>query len=222
MWEFCKSQMTISGLLFTFVIDEQVRKLLFQRCDFWQVANLNVIVGGVLDGEVLVILLGAVKPFERRYLRDDTRGKNLCRIKLRNVSIGDTFLLFRGIEDRRAIRRAYIGSLPVKLRGIVSYRKKDAEQFAVSESRRVIYYFERFCVARRFGGYLIVRGGLRRTTRISNGGIEDTFDSFKNSLRSPKATASKNSGLFAGRRGRRRVNLGWGDRCFRCRDRTTG
>jgi hypothetical protein len=71
-------------LFLTFVIHEQVGKLLLQCRNFRQVADLNVVVRRVLYGEVLVVLLRVVKFPEQRYFRDDAPGKNFCRIELRD------------------------------------------------------------------------------------------------------------------------------------------
>ena len=52
---------TAENALFPFVIDKQLRKLLLQRTNLRQIANLDVRVIGILQGIVLVIILSTIE-----------------------------------------------------------------------------------------------------------------------------------------------------------------
>jgi hypothetical protein len=108
---------------------------------------------------ILVVVLSTVETLQRHNLSDDPTLKHFLIVELRDISIRNPFLIITDIEDRRAIRRAYVWSLPVELRGIVGHGKEDAQQFAVSNFGRIVNHFDGFSI-RRLGGS---RWCLRRT-----------------------------------------------------------
>src|SRR5665213_3251610 len=112
------------------VLLEQLGKLLLQRSDFRDVANLDIGVMRVLEGVVLVVVLAGEELDERRDLRDDGAGKNVRGVELLHVGFGNFALLLGGGEDVRAVLRAGIGALAIKLRGVVHDGEKDAQQRA--------------------------------------------------------------------------------------------
>src|ERR1700730_19099020 len=108
-----------------------------------------------------MVILGAVKTLQRRDLRDNSPVEYLCCIQLSDVGEGDTLLVFIGVKNGRAIGRANVGSLPVKLGEIMSYGKKDPQQLAVGDPRGVIDHLDGFRMFRGLGNHLIVSGSLR-------------------------------------------------------------
>ena len=108
----------------TLIIDEQIRKLLFQRFNLGTITNLNVRIFRVVQRVILVVVLSTVETLQRRNLSNDPTLKHFRIIQLRDISIRKPLLVITEIKDRRAIRRAYVCSLPVELRGIVATEKK--------------------------------------------------------------------------------------------------
>ena len=62
---------------------------------------------------VLGVSLGGIETFQRDHLSDYRTRKDLGSVQLRNIGLGDAFLVFAVIEDRRAVLSTGIGSLPV-------------------------------------------------------------------------------------------------------------
>ena len=110
----------------------EVGELLLQVIDFWRVVENDIGLVGMESSIVLMIGLGGIETLQMYDLRDDAMRKDLGLINLRNVRIGDAFLLVVGIEDGGAILCAFVRPLPIELGGVVSYGKEDAEQFTVS------------------------------------------------------------------------------------------
>jgi hypothetical protein len=143
------------------VIEKKIGKLLSQRGDFGPIADHDVRIEGVIVRVVLMVILGSIKPLERRDLGNDRPGKYFRLIELRNIGVGNAPLAVIHVEDCGAIRRAHIGPLAVELRGIVSERKEDAQQCAVGNSRGIVDNLDRFCMTGGLRRDLIV-GGSRR------------------------------------------------------------
>src|SRR5580698_6484713 len=103
-------------------------------------------------------------------------------IELRDVCPGETLLLIVLVEDDGAILGADVAVLPVELRGIVRHREEDAQELSIADLCGVIddahalgivrFVFWRGCYIIRTHG----KAGLRGF---------DTFETFKDSLRSP-------------------------------------
>ena len=69
----------------SFVIDEQLRKLLFQQFDLWTITNLNVRIVRVMERVILVIVFSPVEALQRRYFSDDPFRKHLRLVELRDI-----------------------------------------------------------------------------------------------------------------------------------------
>ena len=66
-----------------------------------------------------MIVLSTIERTERRYLRNDGRIPDSARIQFCDHLLGDALLLWGVVEDRRAVLRSDVRSLPVQRRGIV-------------------------------------------------------------------------------------------------------
>jgi len=87
------------GALFALVVLKQLRELLFECTNFGAIADKDVGIVGVMERVVLVIGLGIVETLQGNYLGDDWPGKDLCRIKLGDVSSGNPVLVLVAVED---------------------------------------------------------------------------------------------------------------------------
>src|SRR5215467_3619197 len=104
----------------------EVGELLLQVLDFWRVVENDIGLVGMESSIVLMIGLGGIEALQMYDLRDDAMRKDLGLINLRNVRIGDAFLLIVGIEDGGAILCAFVRTLAIELGGVVSYGKENA------------------------------------------------------------------------------------------------
>src|SRR4051812_45140383 len=186
------------------VIDEQIRKLLFQRFNLGTITNLNVRIFRVVQRVILMIVLSSVEALQLCNLSNDPPRKHFRIVQLRDIGIRNP-LLVTDIEDRRAIRRAYVWSLPVELRGIVGHGKEDAQQLAVGNFGGIVKHFNGLGMTGRFRRYLVVGCGCGGAASISGRSMDDAFHSFKDCLCTPKTAASKHCSLLAWRRSQRLV-----------------
>src|SRR3954451_2018890 len=189
----------------TLIIDEQIRKLLFQRFNLGTITNLNVRIFRVVQRVVLVVVLSTVEALQGRNLSNDATLKHFRTIQLRDISIRNPLLIITDIKDRRAIRRAYIWPLPVELRGIVGHGKEDAQEFAVGNLGGIVNHFNGLGMPGRFRRYLVVGCSCGGAASISGCSMDDAFLSFKDCLCTPKTAASKHCSLLAWRRSQRLV-----------------
>ena len=81
------------------IVLEELWKLLFEGLYFRTVTHQNVRIVGVIQGIVLVVSLGIIKPLQRHNLGHDRLAKDFGCIQLRDVGVADFLLLVVGIED---------------------------------------------------------------------------------------------------------------------------
>ena len=97
------SLITVRSLSVSFVVHEQLRKLLLQRLDLRPIAHQYVGIVRIVQRVILVIILSAIKRHERSHLGHDRLGKNLRRIELRNVGLRNALLFVVRVENDRPI-----------------------------------------------------------------------------------------------------------------------
>jgi len=176
----------------------QVGKLLFQMLDLWRIVENNVWLIGMESCVVLVIGLGGIEGLQRHDLGDDAVREDPRLIDLRNVGFGDALLLVVCIEDGRAVLRAFVGSLAIELRRVVSHREEYSQQLAVSDLRWVVHNLDGFGLPCLSGADDFVLRVLFRTTRVTRGSADDTFHVLEDSLNTPETSASENRTLTPG------------------------
>src|SRR5215471_4798328 len=81
------------------VLGKQVRELLLEGFNLGAVANQDVGMVGILEGEVLVIVLRPIKTLQRDNLRDDLCREDFGGVQLRYVGLCDSLLFRVGIEN---------------------------------------------------------------------------------------------------------------------------
>ena len=89
----------------------ELRKLFAQICDFGQIINDDIGLVRVVRKVILVIILGLVKRFQRRHLRDDALLEHLCAVELVNVGLGHSLLFLVAIKNSGAILRPVVWPL---------------------------------------------------------------------------------------------------------------
>src|ERR1700687_1515115 len=92
-----------SGLLLARI---EIRKLLPKVSNFWRIVIDDVRTVGMTGGVVLVVSLGGVQGVQQDHLRHDGTRENFGFLQLRDVCLGDSFLLIVVIENGRAILAA--------------------------------------------------------------------------------------------------------------------
>ena len=185
-----------AGRLPAMVVDEEVGELLLEGVDFGAVADQDVGVVGVVQGIVLVVGLGVVEAFEGSDLGDDGLVEDVGGIELGDVGGADFALLVVDVEDRGTVGGADVGALAVESGGVMN-GEEDLEELAVGDFGGVEDDFDGFGVAGGFGGYLVVGGGVGRTSGVTGGGCRDALDALEDGLGSPEAAAGEDGGLFA-------------------------
>ena len=65
------------------------------------------------------------------------RLKHLGGSQLLDVCLGDALLLVAGVEDLRAVLRAFIGTLTIQFRRIVSHREVNLQKLAEGDLRGI-------------------------------------------------------------------------------------
>ena len=103
------------------------------------------------DGKVLIGACGGIKPRQSLDLGDDRFGKDVCRVQLRDISLGDAFLLVVGIENLGAVLRAHVGTLIVEFGRVVRDREIYLQNFAERNLPRIERHLHRFGIFHRFG-----------------------------------------------------------------------
>src|SRR5687768_1572579 len=91
--------------------------------NLWKVVTHDVRLIRMMSGVVLMIILSRVKRTAAD-LGYDRTSKHICLVELVNVGARDTLLIFVCVKDGRAILCPGVGSLPIKLRGIMGDRKE--------------------------------------------------------------------------------------------------
>ena len=183
------------------VVLKELGELLLEGFDLGAVADLDIGVVGVVEGVVLVVAFGVVEAQERGELSDDRLGKDMGRVKLRDVGHADLALVFAGIKDRRAIGCADVIALAVELGGVVGDGEEDAQKLAVGDLRGVVDDAHRFGVAGGLGGDLCVGRGRGRAAGVTGGGGEHALDALEDRLRPPEASSGEYGRLPAWRGG---------------------
>ena len=181
----------------TFVVDVEVGVVGLERGDLGAVADHDVGVVGILEGVVLVVVLGAVEGFERDDLGDDAVLPGVGGVELRDVGVGDALLIVVGVEDGGAVGGAGVRTLAIECGGVVD-GEEDAEELAVGEARRVVNDFDGFGVVCGFGGDVVVVRGPGGAAGVAGGGGGDALDAFEDGLGAPEAAAGKDCGGVAG------------------------
>ena len=181
-----------------FVVDVEVGVVGFEGGDLGAVADFDVGVVGILEGVVLVVVLGAVEVFEGDDLRNDRLGPGVRGVELRDVGFGDAFLFVVGVEIGGAVGGCRcVGTLAVEGGGVVD-GEEDAEELAVGEARGVVDDFDGFGVVGGLGADVVVVGGVGGATGVAGGGGDDAFDALEDSLCAPEAAAGEDGGGAAG------------------------
>src|SRR5215468_6096413 len=99
-------------------------------------------------GVILMVVLRLVERAEGHHLGHDRTIESLRVAELLDVRGRGLFLLFRRVENRRSVLRAYVRSLPVELRRVVDDGEEDLEQGSVRDFRRVEDHANRLRVTR--------------------------------------------------------------------------
>src|SRR5882724_4476054 len=102
-----------------------------QVLDLRQIIVGDVGVRWIVYQVVLVIALGRVKPFQVVHAGDDGAVKYTRRAQLGDIGGGDVLLRIVAVDDRGAILRARVRSLPVQLGRIVHHGEEYLQQLAV-------------------------------------------------------------------------------------------
>ena len=191
----------------TFVFDVEVGVVGFEGGDLGAVADLDVGVVGILEGVVLVVVLGAVEGFEGNDLGDDAVLPGVGGVELCDVGFGDALLVVVGVEDGGAVGGAGVGALAVEGGGVVD-GEEDAEELAVGEARGIVDDFDGFGVVGGLGADVVVVGGVGGAAGVAGGGGEDALDALEDGLRAPEAAAGEDGGGAAGRCGEWEVGGG--------------
>ena len=109
----------------------QLGELPAKACHLGEVINHDVRVVRMMDGVVLMIVLGLIIRVKLGDLRDNRALKDFSLIQLLDVGFGYPLLLIAGVKDSRAILRARIRALPIQFRGVMRDGEKDFEELAV-------------------------------------------------------------------------------------------
>ena len=191
----------------TVVVDVQVGVVGLECGDLGAVADLDVGVVGILEGVVLVVVLGAVEGFERDDLRDDAVLPGVGGVELRDVGLGDALLVVVGVEDGGAVGGAGVRALAVERGGVVD-GEEDAEELAVGEARGIVDDLDGFGVVGGLGGDVVVVRGAGGAAGVAGGGGDDALDALEDGLCAPETSAGEDGGGAGGRCGEREVG-GW-------------
>ena len=146
-----------------------------------------------------------IEAFQRNHLRDNRALEDMRLVQFFDVLLGDLFLLFIDVENRRTILRANVVVLAVQRSRVVSHREVDLEQLAVSDPGRIVRNPERLRVTgvALLDPFVVRR--LRRAAGVSSFGVDHAFHMFEDSLHAPEAAAGEHRGrLF-----RRGPGGGW-------------
>src|SRR5450755_2733915 len=136
----------ISSCVALFALVE-VREFLLQMGNLGSIVINDVRIVGMKSRVILMIGLGSVEGLQPNNLRDDRAREDSRFVELRDVGFGDSLLVFGGIENRRPVLRARIGSLPVQFCRIVRHGEKDFQKLSVSDLRWVVSNLHRLGVA---------------------------------------------------------------------------
>src|SRR3979411_1221535 len=104
-------------------VSVNVRELFLERLDLRLVVDHDVELIRMLRQIVLVVLLGGVKPVQRRHLRHDRTRERLRRGQLLDIALRYLLLLRVPVENRRTVLGAAVGPLTIELRRVVRDRK---------------------------------------------------------------------------------------------------
>src|SRR5258708_375411 len=116
---------------------------------------------------VLMIGLCFVKGFECNHLGDNRPLENFGFIKLSDISVANALLLWVAVKDSRTILRARVGSLPIKLGGIVGDSKIHLEKLTVRNPGRIIFDPDRLSMPGiTFADHLVV-GCVSGSSRVA-------------------------------------------------------
>ena len=115
---------------------------------------------------VLVIGLGRIEGLQGNDLGRDRALVDPGFVELCDVRLGNPLLLVGAIENGRTILRAQVWTLPIQLRRVVSHRKEDAKQLAVSDFGWIVCNFDRLRMAGLAGADEFVFRGLGCATGI--------------------------------------------------------
>ncbi len=94
----------------------------------FRVGNIDdVWILSILDGVILMIVFGRVKFVERRELGNDGLREDMGIVQLLDISLGHLLLFVVGLENRAAILRSDVGTLPVERSRIMRDAEEDLE-----------------------------------------------------------------------------------------------
>ena len=100
--------------------------------------ELDVRLQRVVAGVILVVTLRWIESSQRLEGGHDRLAVQLGGVpQLIDIRLGDTFLVFVGVEDGGAILPADVVALAVELGGVVG-GKEDAQELAIGDDRRVV------------------------------------------------------------------------------------
>src|SRR5207237_8543956 len=102
----------------------EVRKLLAKMSNFRRIVVHDVWAVVLVRGIVLLVGLGWIKILQWNYLGHDRALEDLGFFELCDIRLGDPLLVVGAIENGRTILGAFVGALPVQLRGIVGHREE--------------------------------------------------------------------------------------------------
>src|SRR6185437_3145079 len=105
----------------------EFRERSLEILDFGHVDEGDVRIIGMMNQEVLMIILGRIKSLQRVHARDDGPRKGARSVQLADVLLRDALLALIGIEHDGAILSAHIIALPVELRGIAPPKRRFAK-----------------------------------------------------------------------------------------------
>src|SRR5580704_3172960 len=121
------------------------------------------------------------------HLRHHLAGPQTRSVHVGDRVFGDALLLVAGIENRRAVARAQIVSLPVARRGIVNL-EEEFQNAPIADFGGIENDFDRFGV-----GAVIAIGGVGHVAaRIADARRHDAVVAAKEILHAPEAAAGEN------------------------------
>lgn len=126
-----------------------------------QIVDHDIRIVRVLDGIILVILLGGIKSVERHDLRHDRAAKNFRLINLIDVRVRDFLLVLIRVKNYGTILSSLVRALTIQLRGIVRDGEKYFQKLAHGNLRWIVNNLHGFGVpGPAFAdGFIIRRAG---------------------------------------------------------------
>lgn len=144
---------------------------------------------------ILMMLLGRIERLQGHNLRDDRPTEDLRISQLLDVRFGDTFLLGVRVEDRRAVLRPNIRTLPVELCRIVGDLEEHLQQLSVRNLPRIVGDLDRLSMAGPSRAHQIIVSGRRVAARVSRNDVIDAGNLPEDRFGAPKTSSRQDSRL---------------------------